>query len=61
MTPNLGFESLRTAYNSKNHSKLKGGAHNFPTSLPQPHNILQLRFLQVGGTPAIFVNNGEKQ
>lgn len=63
MTPDGQFEPLRTAYNSKKPSKLKGNnhifkvytninPHIFPTGFSQPHNTPQIRFVQVGRDPA---------
>jgi len=63
MTPDGQFAPLRTAYNSKKPSKLKGNnhlfkiyaninLHIFPTSFSHPHNTLQIRFVQVGCDPA---------
>jgi hypothetical protein len=65
MTPVGQLEPLRTAYNSKKPSKLKGNnqlfkvyaninPHIFPTSFSQPHNTLQIKFVQVGCDPAKY-------
>ena len=51
------YEQLTTQKNiqkckANRHSLAIIQTHNFPTSFSQLHNTLQIRFLQVGGTPA---------